>query len=68
MPGPVAGDAVHLAVAAVHGVDYLLSWNAKHLANPNKAAHLRWIALKAGVTVPQIVTPELLWESTDEEA
>src|SRR6185295_4668933 len=36
MPGPAVGDAVHVAASAVHDVEYLLSWNVRHLANPNK--------------------------------
>src|SRR5256885_8961221 len=32
MPGPVAGDAIHVATAAVHEVEYILSWNVRHLA------------------------------------
>src|SRR5262245_8532721 len=34
MPGPLKGDAIHVAVAAYHHMEYLLSWNVKHLANP----------------------------------
>lgn len=33
LPPQVAHDAAHIAVAAVHAVDYLLTWNCKHLAN-----------------------------------
>jgi hypothetical protein len=37
MPDPAEeGDAVHVAAATVHGIEYLLSWNVKHLANLNK--------------------------------
>ena len=68
MPAPVAGDALHVAVATVHETDYMLSWNVRHLANPSKTAHLRRICLRAGMTPPQIVTPELLWEEDDEPA
>jgi len=32
MPGPLAGDAIHVAVATVHGIDYMLTWNIRHLA------------------------------------
>ena len=66
MPGPVAGDAFHVAVAAVHGMDYLLTWNVHHLANPSKIAHLGTICLRVGILPPQIVTPDLLWEEHDE--
>jgi predicted nucleic acid-binding protein len=63
MPGPVAGDAVHVAVATVHGLDYLLSWNVRHLANPNKLEHLRRVCRRVGLMPPLILTPDLLWES-----
>ena len=62
MPGPLKGDAIHVAVAAYHGVEYLLSWNVKHLANPNKRVHLARIMLKVGKTTPSIVTPDVLWQ------
>lgn len=62
MPGPLKGDALHVAAAAYHGIEYLLSWNVKHLANPNKRMHLARILMGAGRAVPMIVTPEVLWE------
>ena len=33
LPANAQNDAVHIAVSAVHGVDYLLTWNFRHLAN-----------------------------------
>ncbi len=66
MPGPVAGDAVHVSVACVHGVDYLLTWNVRHLANPNKLEHLAAVCLRLGLTPPRIVTPDMLWKETDD--
>jgi hypothetical protein len=68
MPGPVKGDAVHLAVAAVHSMAYVLSWNVRHLANPSKVAHLGAICLRVGILPPLIVTPDLLWEEDNEES
>jgi predicted nucleic acid-binding protein len=66
MPGPAQqGDAMHVAISVVHGIDYLLTWNVRHLANPNKLAHLRTVCLRAGYVVPNLVTPEALW--TEEE-
>lgn len=66
MPGPsTSGDAIHVAAATVHATDYLLSWNVKHLANINKRSHLARICLRLGLTPPQIVTPDMLWENTD---
>lgn len=68
MPKPVAGDAIHVAVAAVHGIEYVLSWNVRHLANPNKLRHLQSICLRSGLVAPQIITPELLWEDDDDNS
>jgi hypothetical protein len=62
MPGPVKGDPIHVAVCCAHSVGYLLSWNVHHLANPRKVTHLRTICMRAGVTPPEIVTPDLLWQ------
>ena len=36
MPEPTTGDALHLAVASLYEVGFLLTWNIRHLANPNK--------------------------------
>lgn len=66
MPAPVAGDSVHVAAACIHGIDYMLSWNVRHLANPNKIAHLNAICLRFGMVPPRIVTPESLWEQDHE--
>ncbi len=63
MPAPIKGDAVHVAACAVHGVEYLLSWNVRHLANPNKITHLRTICARLGLVPPTIVTPDLLWST-----
>jgi hypothetical protein len=61
MPGPSnEGDTLHVATSVVHGVDYLLTWNQKHLANPNKRTHLTIIAARARLQLPELVTPDLL--------
>ena len=66
MPEPVAGDSIHVAVACVHRMEYLLSWNVRHLANPNKLRHLDTICLRLGFIPPRIVTPDLLWDESNE--
>jgi hypothetical protein len=64
MPGPsVAGDALHVSAATVHRMDYLLTWNVKHLANPNKRTHFAVICMRAGLSAPVLVTPDLLEDS-----
>jgi predicted nucleic acid-binding protein len=62
MPAPLAGDALHVAIATVHGMEYMLTWNVRHLANIRILAHLRIICRRAGFLPPSIVTPDLLWE------
>ncbi len=65
MPGPLEGDAVHVAAAVFHRMEYLLTWNVKHLANPRKRTHLTKVCLRAGFVPPEIVTPTNLWEPED---
>ncbi len=60
IPAKAAEDALHIAIATVNGVDYLLTWNCRHIANPEIqrgiAAHLDDI----GLSLPFICTPEEL--------
>jgi hypothetical protein len=41
-------------------MDYVLAWNVRHLANPNKRTHFGIICLRLGISPPIIVTPDLL--------
>lgn len=61
VPDDVRGDALHLAAASVHEFGFLLTWNIRHLANPNKVNHLATINRRLGLLTPMIVTPEMLW-------
>ena len=56
-------DAVHAAIASVHKVDYLVTWNFGHLANVRKQARLKLFNTAAGFFSPSIVTPEFLVHS-----
>lgn len=56
-------DALHVAIGAVHGVDYLLTWNCRHIDNAVKKPLMREVCKEAGYTCPEICTPlELLKE------
>lgn len=57
MPQDPSGDALHLAIASFHGVDTVLTWNCKHLANPNKIDFIRQINRELGLHTPQLITP-----------
>ncbi len=54
------GDALHVAVASVYKIDYLVTWNFGHVANVRKQARIRLFNTAAGFYVPMIVTPEFL--------
>ena len=60
MPKNPVGDALHLAMASDHKCDYLLTWNIKHLANPNKFRQIRICNYSLGLYVPLLVTPNQL--------
>lgn len=57
MPADAAGDAAHLAFASVHGVEFLLTWNCRHLANANKTTHLAALNARLGLGSPILTTP-----------
>jgi hypothetical protein len=66
MPGPAgSGDALHVAIATVHTMKHMLSWNVRHLANINKVEHLNKICLRIGYLPPTIVTPDALWPENE---
>ena len=54
------GDALHVAVASFHKIDYLVTWNFGHLANVRRQARVRLFNTAAGFFVPVVVTPEFL--------
>ena len=55
-----AEDALHIAVAAVHGVEYLLTWNCRHIANATMRQAIEGACREAGYEPPVICTPEEL--------
>ena len=58
LPVKARSDAVHVAVATVHRVDYLLTWNCKHIANAATLPEVYQLMRDKGYTPPLIVTPE----------
>lgn len=63
MPADARGDAAHLALAPMHGMAFLLTWNCQHLANANKTRHLMVLNARLGLQVPLIATPLTLLSS-----
>ena len=60
LPPQAFPDAAHVAVSAVHSVDYLLTWNCKHLANAQVARRITLVCEQLGQKMPSICTPEEL--------
>ncbi|HSG41216.1 MAG TPA: type II toxin-antitoxin system VapC family toxin [Thermoanaerobaculia bacterium] len=60
VPQRYAEDASHIAIATVHGMDYLLTWNCKHIANAQLEKGIGAICRAAGYEPPVICTPEEL--------
>ncbi|NJL37307.1 MAG: type II toxin-antitoxin system VapC family toxin [Leptolyngbyaceae cyanobacterium RM2_2_4] len=57
LPPKAADDALHIAAATVYGLDYLLTWNCKHIANAQIQKKLAQISLDAAYELPTICTP-----------
>lgn len=62
LPAKAQVDAVHVGVAAVNGMDYLLTWNLRHLANASIRGKIEQAVRDAGMVPPIICTPEELME------
>jgi predicted nucleic acid-binding protein len=60
LPPHAIRDAAHLSTAAVHGIDYLLTWNCKHLANAQITRRVELVCQKFNHRMPIICTPEAL--------
>jgi predicted nucleic acid-binding protein len=61
-------DALHVAIASWHKIDYLVTWNFGHLANVRRQARIRLFNTAAGFFVPMIVTPEFLVSEATEKS
>lgn len=58
IPPKAADDAIHIAVASVHKIDYLLTWNCKHIANPHLRRRISDCLSAYGLRSTIICTPE----------
>ena len=60
LPKKAIGDSLHIALSAVHGVDYLLTWNYRHIDNAQTKPIVRAVCLVNGYAYPEICTPQEL--------
>ena len=60
IPSSRAEDALHISLATIHGMDFLLTWNFRHINNAEMKARIRTIIEAAGYESPVICSPEEL--------
>jgi len=60
VPKKAIGDSLHIALSAVHGLDYLLTWNYRHIDNAETKPIIRSICLTNRYGYPEICTPQEL--------
>jgi hypothetical protein len=60
LPEKAATDAAHIAIAAVHGMHFLLTWNCTHIANAEMFLIIEKACRERGFSCPVICTPEEL--------
>ncbi len=56
-------DALHIACATIHKIDYLVTWNITHMANPGRRKKLTEFNVKNNLSIPQLTTPEEIIKS-----
>ena len=63
VPDKADADALHIAIACIHSMDYLMTWNCRHIDNAATKPRIRIICTENGYVCPEICTPlELLTE------
>ena len=60
IPAKAVEDAFHVAVATSQGMDFLLTWNCRHIANAEVIERLEGVCLELGYQMPILCTPEQL--------
>jgi len=66
IPAKAAEDALHISIATVHAMDFLLTWNCKHIANPGIQKRIALYLKEQGLFLPFICTPDELLGADDE--
>ena len=67
VPSKASEDALHIAIATIYGVDYLLTWNCRHIANPEIQRNIAAFLEPQGLLLPFICTPEELLGNENHE-
>jgi predicted nucleic acid-binding protein len=67
LPSTASVDALHIAVAAHHRIEYLLTWNCRHIANAKILPRIHDLLTDLGIPIPIICTPEEMVDDDQEE-
>lgn len=67
IPASYPIDALHVACATVNKIDYLVTWNISHMANPNRRKKLTEFNAKNDLYIPQLTTPEEIIQSYEQK-
>lgn len=66
IPDKASSDAIHIAVASIHRMDYLVTWNFKHIANPFTRERLQSIIYESGLHLPVMCSPDELLQNYED--
>jgi hypothetical protein len=66
LPPNAVADATHIALAAVHGIELLATWNCRHIANPVLRPRVEAVCRQMGYEPPTICTPAELLGGMDD--
>ncbi|MGR3178226.1 MAG: hypothetical protein ACUZ8E_09240 [Candidatus Anammoxibacter sp.] len=68
LPSKATDDALHIALSSVHNIDYLLTWNCRHIDNAEIKPIVRSVIISNGYNCPEICTPqEFMGDEYNEE-
>ena len=67
LPPSASIDALHIAMVAHHRIEYLLTWNCRHIANAKILPRIRDVLTDLGIPIPIICTPEEMVDDESEE-
>ena len=68
LPPKAQADALHIAVAAVNKMNYLLTWNCTHIANATLRSRIEAVCRSQGYEPPVVCTPQEMLEQGDQNA
>ncbi len=67
LPSKASLDALHIATATMNGMDFLLTWNCRHIANATLQKSMRKVCESSGLILPILCTPLELTEAPQDE-